>query len=242
MDRRRFLLGSAAGAGLLAGCTGEQPRPAQTMPNGTENGSNTTENGTMGTETMDNGTTSTETANGTDSGGMGGETGVSEGAGLVTVESSQSFDATVGRIRSAIRNNDALTLMTTVDHAANAQSAGMQLAPDDASDLRQPQPGDAADAGESLDRDRPSPENPRLGRGGLGVRDLQRSPVPRRAPRDRRSGRDPEHDCERARKPCDRQRRLSKRNERRQGFGFRTPLGTDPSATSSSASITSVPH
>ena len=129
MDRRRFLLGSAAGAGLLAGCTGEQPRPAQTMPNGTENGSNTTENGTMGTETMDNGTTSTETANGTDSSGMGGETGVSEGAGLVTVESSQSFDATVGRIRSAIRNNDALTLMTTVDHAANAQSAGMQLPP-----------------------------------------------------------------------------------------------------------------
>ena len=242
MDRRRFLLGSAAGAGLLAGCTGEQPRPAQTMPNGTENGSNTTENGTMGTETMDNGTTSTETANGTDSGGMGGETGVSEGAGLVTVESSQSFDATVGRIRSAIRNNDALTLMTTVDHAANAQSTGMQLPPTTLLIFGNPNLGTPLmQASRSTAIDLPQ-ENPRLGRGGLGVRDLQRSPVPRRAPRDRRSGRDPEHDCERARKPCDRQRRLSKRNERRQGFGFRTPLGTDPSATSSSASITSVPH
>jgi uncharacterized protein (DUF302 family) len=55
--------------------------------------------------------------------------GVEEGAGLVTTESDDDFDATVERITSAIEGNDALTLVTTVDHAANAESVDMELPP-----------------------------------------------------------------------------------------------------------------
>jgi uncharacterized protein (DUF302 family) len=55
-----------------------------------------------------------------------GETG---DAGLVTVESDQEFDATVERIRSDIENSGDTTLVTTVDHAENASSAGLDLGP-----------------------------------------------------------------------------------------------------------------
>lgn len=49
--------------------------------------------------------------------------------GLVTIESSHSVDETFNRLRTAIENSDALTVIATVDHAANAQNAGMQLPP-----------------------------------------------------------------------------------------------------------------
>ncbi|WP_458184990.1 DUF302 domain-containing protein [Haladaptatus sp. NG-WS-4] len=57
----------------------------------------------------------------------GTETG--EENGLVTVESEQDFDETVGRIEADIENIEALTLLTTVDHAENAQSVGLDLPP-----------------------------------------------------------------------------------------------------------------
>lgn len=50
-------------------------------------------------------------------------------AGLVTVESDEDFESTVERIRSDIESSGDMTLMTTVDHAENAQSAGMDLPP-----------------------------------------------------------------------------------------------------------------
>ncbi len=49
--------------------------------------------------------------------------------GLVTVESDRSFDETVERIEGDIENTDALTLVTTVDHSDNAESAGLDLPP-----------------------------------------------------------------------------------------------------------------
>ncbi|WP_424016374.1 DUF302 domain-containing protein (plasmid) [Halorientalis pallida] len=48
--------------------------------------------------------------------------------GLVTVQSDQSVDATVDRITTAIENSP-LTLVTTVDHAANAASVDQNLPP-----------------------------------------------------------------------------------------------------------------
>jgi uncharacterized protein (DUF302 family) len=50
-------------------------------------------------------------------------------AGLVTVSSDEDFDATVERIRTSIEDSENLTLVTTVDHAANADSVGMDLRP-----------------------------------------------------------------------------------------------------------------
>ena len=50
-------------------------------------------------------------------------------AGLVTVESDQNFESTVERIRSDIESSGDMTLVTTVDHAENASSAGMNLRP-----------------------------------------------------------------------------------------------------------------
>ncbi|MEF8826247.1 MAG: DUF302 domain-containing protein, partial [Halapricum sp.] len=48
--------------------------------------------------------------------------------GLVTVASDESFDATVDRITAAIEESP-LTLVTTIDHAANAASADLDLPP-----------------------------------------------------------------------------------------------------------------
>lgn len=49
--------------------------------------------------------------------------------GLVTLQSTRGFDETFNRLRNAIEANDALSIIATVDHAANAQSVGMQLPP-----------------------------------------------------------------------------------------------------------------
>lgn len=59
------------------------------------------------------------------------ETTTAEGddSGLVTVESDQDFESTVGRIQSDIEDSGDMTLVTTVDHAENAESAGMELPP-----------------------------------------------------------------------------------------------------------------
>jgi uncharacterized protein (DUF302 family) len=53
----------------------------------------------------------------------------STGNGLVTVESDENVGATVERIEEDIEDNDDLILVTTIDHARNAQSAGLDLRP-----------------------------------------------------------------------------------------------------------------
>ncbi|MBX0295409.1 DUF302 domain-containing protein [Haloarcula nitratireducens] len=66
-----------------------------------------------------------------DRNGDGGETNdecLFDGPGFVTVESDQAFDATVEAIENRIEQSP-LTLMTTVDHAANAESVDMDLPP-----------------------------------------------------------------------------------------------------------------
>ncbi|WP_128476553.1 DUF302 domain-containing protein [Halorussus pelagicus] len=50
-------------------------------------------------------------------------------AGLVTVTSNESVGATVDRIEEDIEDNDDLILVTTVDHARNAENAGLDLRP-----------------------------------------------------------------------------------------------------------------
>jgi uncharacterized protein (DUF302 family) len=62
----------------------------------------------------------------------GQETTTAEGnedAGLVTVSSDEDFDGTVERIRTSIEDSENLMLVTTVDHAENADSVGMELRP-----------------------------------------------------------------------------------------------------------------
>ncbi len=49
--------------------------------------------------------------------------------GLVTLRSERSFTDTFNRLRNAIESNDDLLVLETVDHAANARRAGMQLPP-----------------------------------------------------------------------------------------------------------------
>lgn len=51
-----------------------------------------------------------------------------DGPGLVTVESERGFDETVAAVEDRIEASP-LTLMTTVDHAANAASVGRDLPP-----------------------------------------------------------------------------------------------------------------
>jgi uncharacterized protein (DUF302 family) len=120
MDRRRFLLGSATGATLgLAGCTRSELEAAQRIADG------------AGDESKPASKSETQTSDSETDGNANGDgaIGVEEGAGLVTVDSTQSFEATVDRITTAIENNDALTLVTIVDHAANAESVGLSLPP-----------------------------------------------------------------------------------------------------------------
>ena len=52
-----------------------------------------------------------------------------EEARLVIVSSRFSVDETFQRLRDAIEGNDALSIMAVVDHAQNAEGAGMQLPP-----------------------------------------------------------------------------------------------------------------
>lgn len=55
--------------------------------------------------------------------------GVETGAGLVTVPSAMTVADTVSRITAAVEANDALSIVATVDHAAAAQEAGLELPP-----------------------------------------------------------------------------------------------------------------
>ncbi|WP_132057895.1 DUF302 domain-containing protein [Halorussus amylolyticus] len=110
-DRRTILRAAFAGAsGLaLAGtAAGQETTEGDTTASGDET---TTEGGEATTE-------SDETT-----------TGASDDAGLVTVESDDDFETTVERITGAIEGNENLTLVTTVDHAENAESAGLDLPP-----------------------------------------------------------------------------------------------------------------
>lgn len=52
-----------------------------------------------------------------------------EGAGLVTVQSDEGFEATVERITTGIEESGNMMHMTTVDHAENADAVGMDLRP-----------------------------------------------------------------------------------------------------------------
>ena len=49
--------------------------------------------------------------------------------GLVTLESDASVDESIERVTTAIEDNDDLSLMTTVDHAENAESTNHELPP-----------------------------------------------------------------------------------------------------------------
>lgn len=50
-------------------------------------------------------------------------------AGLVIVESNRSFDETYNTLLAALENNPAIGVVATLDHAANATSAGLELPP-----------------------------------------------------------------------------------------------------------------
>lgn len=110
MDRRTLLrlLGTSTVA-ATAGCASQGDGGE---PTATDDGTTTSDMSTN---------TSTATDDGTDSDTTG-------DAGLVTVTSDQAFQATVDRIESDIEGGD-LTLMTTVDHAANAESVDIDLPP-----------------------------------------------------------------------------------------------------------------
>ena len=49
--------------------------------------------------------------------------------GLVTVDREESFETVVKQITTAIETNENLTLITTLDHAKNAASVGLELCP-----------------------------------------------------------------------------------------------------------------
>lgn len=54
---------------------------------------------------------------------------VGRGAGIVEVASDASVEATVQRLQAAIDQREALSMLATVDHAANAAQAGLDLPP-----------------------------------------------------------------------------------------------------------------
>ena len=49
--------------------------------------------------------------------------------GLLTLKSRNNFDETYSRLKKAIEGNDALTIITELDHANNAVKADMKLRP-----------------------------------------------------------------------------------------------------------------
>ena len=55
--------------------------------------------------------------------------GIGSGEGLVSVESSFSVDETFSRLEEAVQSQDPLSVISSVDHAANAQSVGLDLRP-----------------------------------------------------------------------------------------------------------------
>ncbi|WP_276299003.1 DUF302 domain-containing protein [Halorussus lipolyticus] len=105
-ERRRFLRAALAGAGLTVAGTAAASESDRNDSNRNDYESNQE-------------TTQTTTA---DAGGA-------EEAGLVTVESDESVGATVERIEEDIEDNDDLILVTAIDHARNAQNAGLDLRP-----------------------------------------------------------------------------------------------------------------
>lgn len=54
---------------------------------------------------------------------------LAQGAGLIEMTSSHSVDATVQRLQAAIEQHEALSVMATVDHTANAARVGLELPP-----------------------------------------------------------------------------------------------------------------
>jgi len=102
MERRTLLqLLGATGTVGLAGCSTETNSGAAPSPSPRTNQTMTE------TETQDE---------------------LSENDGLVTVSAEAGVEQTVDRITTDIENSE-LTLMTTVDHAANAASVDMELPP-----------------------------------------------------------------------------------------------------------------
>lgn len=55
--------------------------------------------------------------------------GIEAGEGLVSVESSFSVDETFSRLEEAVQSQEPLSVVASVDHAANAQSVGLDLRP-----------------------------------------------------------------------------------------------------------------
>ena len=50
-------------------------------------------------------------------------------AGLIIVESQNDIDTTQAKLEAAIEGIDGLNIMTIIDHAANAERAGLELRP-----------------------------------------------------------------------------------------------------------------
>lgn len=59
----------------------------------------------------------------------GDASGVQSGEGLITTESAYGPDETFERLRGAVESNESLTVLTSVDHQANAESVDMDLRP-----------------------------------------------------------------------------------------------------------------
>ncbi len=55
--------------------------------------------------------------------------GIEAGEGLVSVESSFSVDETFSRLEEAVQSQEPLSVIASVDHAANAQGVGLDLRP-----------------------------------------------------------------------------------------------------------------
>lgn len=58
-----------------------------------------------------------------------GDQNVSAGDGIITVESEQDFESTYRSLREALLENNNWSLLSEIDHTANASGVGMQLRP-----------------------------------------------------------------------------------------------------------------
>lgn len=118
MNRRTLvrLLGAGAAVGL-AGCGSEEggaEGPAASPNDSPDDSPEETGMTDTGSTAPDQESTATD--------------GGTDAEGIVTVTSEDSVEETVSRIQGDIEGSD-LTLMTTVDHASNAESAGEDLPP-----------------------------------------------------------------------------------------------------------------
>lgn len=59
----------------------------------------------------------------------GDASGIQSGEGLIITESAYGPDETFERLRGAVESNEALSVVASVDHQANAESVGMDLRP-----------------------------------------------------------------------------------------------------------------